>query len=566
MLIPRPYQQDAYDASIKHIRTNKDPSIVHASTAAGKSIIVAMLAQTVKQANKRTLILVPNGDLAEQNANKFREIGEKPSIYSASLGHKCVENHAVFATPMSVLNNLDDFGDEYALIISDECQMISENPDSSSQKILTHFRSINPKIRILGLTATPVRFKTKLVSAGSTFKSVCYSITSEQLSSQGWTVPYSIGVSDSTYSLLALKTDSKGKFKQSEVDALTLDNERLTRQIIDDLVGIMDLQNRKCCIIFASSIKHAEEIRSYLPESDSSILITGKTSKKERARLLQEARDGKHRYIINYGTLTTGTDIPIIDCVALLRASESVGLVIQMLGRGCRLYAPSWLKSYGQTNRLSDFYEGKMDCLVLDFGENLERFALSDDLVISGLLDLKERKDKQGDVQLCPECNAENSLMAQRCHGVVNDGTRCEYRFLSKTCDACDSINSLSARHCTDCGAELIDPNDKLERKAATDTTTPRELPVVAMRLRKHEKQGRFTLRIDWTMDEGTSILPVAQFLSENRVLYFLKKCQAQHLMTCSIDEIVDRQHELVRLPEVVVRRPKGSKYFNVTY
>jgi DNA repair protein RadD len=366
--------------------------------------------------------------------------------------------------------------------------------------------------------------------------------------------------------LLALKTDSKGKFKQSEVDALTLDNERLTRQIIDDLVGIMDLQNRKCCIIFASSIKHAEEIRSYLPESDSSILITGKTSKKERARLLQEARDGKHRYIINYGTLTTGTDIPIIDCVALLRASESVGLVIQMLGRGCRLYAPSWLKSYGQTNRLSDFYEGKMDCLVLDFGENLERFALSDDLVISGLLDLKERKDKQGDVQLCPECNAENSLMAQRCHGVVNDGTRCEYRFLSKTCDACDSINSLSARHCTDCGAELIDPNDKLERKAAIDTTTPRELPVVAMRLRKHEKQGRFTLRIDWTMDEGTSILPVAQFLSENRVLYFLKKCQAQHLMTCSIDEIVDRQHELVRLPEVVVRRPKGSKYFNVTY
>jgi len=86
------------------------------------------------------------------------------------------------------------------------------------------------------------------------------------------------------------------------------------------------------------------------------------------------------------------------------------------------------------------------------------------------------------------------------------------------------------------------------------------------MRLRKHEKQGRSTLRIDWMMDEGESVLPVAQFLSENRILYFLKKCQAQHLMTCSIDEIVDRQHELVRLPEVVVRRPKGSKYFNVTY
>ena len=61
------------------------------------------------------------------------------------------------------------------------------------------------------------------------------------------------------------------------------------------------------------------------------------------------------KYLVNVNVLTTGFDAPNIDCVALLRPTNSPGLYYQMVGRGFRLC------------------EGKTDCLVLDFGGNVLR-------------------------------------------------------------------------------------------------------------------------------------------------------------------------------------------------
>ena len=138
MITPRDYQQAAYDAGIAHARATDEPCILELGTAAGKSIIVAMLAQTVQKANKRVLVLCPNGDLVVQNSQKYKDIGERCSIYSAKLGRKNTGWPVVFATPISVANNLGDFGDEYALVIIDECHGVSEEEDSSYQKILKH--------------------------------------------------------------------------------------------------------------------------------------------------------------------------------------------------------------------------------------------------------------------------------------------------------------------------------------------------------------------------------------------------------------------------------------------
>ena len=88
------------------------------------------------------------------------------------------------------------------------------------------------------------------------------------------------------------------------------------------------------------------------------------------------------KYLVNVNVLTTGFDAPNIDCVVLLRPTNSPGLYYQMVGRGFRLH-PS-----------------KENCLVLDFGGNILRHGPVDDLQI------KDRTTGNGDAPAkeCPEC------------------------------------------------------------------------------------------------------------------------------------------------------------------
>jgi superfamily II DNA or RNA helicase len=68
-------------------------------------------------------------------------------------------------------------------------------------------------------------------------------------------------------------------------------------------------------------------------------------------------RSGKVAVVGN----TTGFDAPCIDAIAILRATMSPGLFAQMVGRGLRKH------------------DSKQNCLVLDFGNNIERHGSLDD-------------------------------------------------------------------------------------------------------------------------------------------------------------------------------------------
>ena len=50
--------------------------------------------------------------------------------------------------------------------------------------------------------------------------------------------------------------------------------------------------------------------------------------------------------ICNVGVLTEGWDAPRADCVALLRPTQSVGLFVQMCGRGMRLHDDTRTTAY----------------------------------------------------------------------------------------------------------------------------------------------------------------------------------------------------------------------------
>lgn len=107
---------------------------------------------------------------------------------------------------------------------------------------------------------------------------------------------------------------------------------------------------RKSTIVFAASIAHADGLTEmFKAHGIGAQLITSKTSLKDRKERLDDFKEGKYPVLVNKGIFTEGSDIPNIDCVVLTRLTHNTNLLVQMIGRGLRLWP------------------GKRDCLVIYF-------------------------------------------------------------------------------------------------------------------------------------------------------------------------------------------------------
>jgi hypothetical protein len=64
--------------------------------------------------------------------------------------------------------------------------------------------------------------------------------------------------------------------------------------------------------------------------------LDGATPGGERSAILSRLAEGKTELVSNVGVLTEGWDLPALRCVILARPTKSVGLYLQMAGRGLR--------------------------------------------------------------------------------------------------------------------------------------------------------------------------------------------------------------------------------------
>ena len=87
-------------------------------------------------------------------------------------------------------------------------------------------------------------------------------------------------------------------------------------------------------------------------------VVTSDMDNVSRSFLIKEFKENKLDILCNYGVLTTGFDVPSINCVIVARPTTSVVLYSQMIGRGIRG------KSMGGTE----------DCLVVDVEDNIKDY------------------------------------------------------------------------------------------------------------------------------------------------------------------------------------------------
>jgi DNA repair protein RadD len=492
----RPYQVEAHDKIIEHIKSTAAPCLVELATGAGKSLIISAVADTIHKISggKNVLCLAPSAELVTQNRSKFLATGKPASLFSASAGIKCLKHPVVFGTPGTVKNSIDKFGERFAAIIIDEAHGITP----SVKSIIESIRNKNPNVRVIGLTATPYRLgsgfiyqiddKNKIVQEDQTtapyFDRLLYRVTAPFLIDLGYLTPPHVGMINAEgYDTTGLILNNRGQFNANDVDRVFVGHGRLTSEIISDV--IYQSHNRHGVMVFASTVQHALEIMSSLPP-ELSELVTGNTPKKERGLIIKRFKTKKIKYLVNVSVLTTGFDVSHVDVIVLMRPTESIGLLQQIIGRGLRID------------------ENKTDCLILDYTDNIERHCPDGDL-FAPVITARNKKKSGGVIEIvCPTCEAINQFTARqnddnfgidedgyfidlagqriqadgggfvpahygrRCQGMIYTplaplGLKCGHRWESKECPHCKADNDIAARYCKECKGEIVNPNDKLK-------------------------------------------------------------------------------------------------------
>lgn len=354
----RGYQLEAVNSMMAALDENDRHPACIAATGGGKTVVMAgFIERYLRQyPEESVLVLAHRAELITQAAERFSHVLPHdlvPAIHCASLKQKdfgkvTVASVQTIGKP-DVLAHMPPPG----LVIVDEAHRIPTSGDGQYQRLLKTLGERHRDMRVAGFTATPWRLDGgHIVAPGNPLNHTAYQIEPALLMEQGFLVK-----PDWAKTLYPIET---GKARSRKGDFL---NEDLrSAAAIQHKERMQDLLTRTAdrshTIVFTIDRKHARQVAASLPDS---VVVDGETAQDVRDQRIQDFADGKYRYLVNVDLFIEGFDLPRIDAVAVLRPTQSAARWIQMVGRGLRTA------------------EGKTDCLVLDYGGNLDRFPMRPD-------------------------------------------------------------------------------------------------------------------------------------------------------------------------------------------
>lgn len=538
------FQKPAVTALCRHFRSRETvkfgerdihpPIIVSASVSSGKSVMLAECALAVrdaalsreKPATVFILVIQRQGLLCQQNSEAAFNIGLKNSVFSASCGAKSTRCQVVYATEGTIARALESYRfspwteEELAqtpewraragkfhpdLILIDEGHQVPfESPESQYMKTLLHFYDCKPHMRLACMTGSPFRGITSII--GDTpqhlWKKVASIepgdpdypeggigngiISTEFMIEQGWVVAPQFGYADDEsahYDFSHLATET-WDYPEAELDAAVSDKD-LCLKICADFVR--KTADRKGVLIFASTQRHTRQIAAALkmlgvPPEQIGVIIDS-TTQKEQTRILNAAKAGKLKYVINVAVLTTGVNVPWWDTIVLMRPIAAIVLLIQAIGRILRLLIESGEMGMverdaltAEMRRMLIAASSKPDSLVLDYAGVMDTLGALYENPVLEMAELEKAKKEGKDLITCPDCDSNgigtmNSPTARRCIYRDPKGVRCEHFYHFRLCPGCGTKNDQVARECrnSDCRRMLIDPNAALSHKHYVD-------------------------------------------------------------------------------------------------
>ena len=348
MIKLRDYQQEIFNRVLEH---GKENSIIQLASGAGKSYIIAKLAELYKAQGLDVVVLVPWIVVRYQIVELLEEYGINVPVSSANL----VNRHK------NKIKNIDVF-------------LIDEAHHSSADSYQEAFKAF-PDAQRVGFSATPMRNDDKDL-IGVYQNLIQSNITTKDLIDRGYLskfVYYAPSNSD-----IASHSISRDKLNVGGGYSIDRGATSLTRAVYGDVVDTwLKYGKNYQTVLFAPDVETSKKYakllrqRGILAES-----IDSSMTSKEVASIIDRYRKGKIKILCNYNMISEGFDMKECDCVILTSTTFSYPMFYQRAYRALRK-------------------NGNRHAIVIDHGDNAFVHGMLDDIKYYSLTESEERKQKE---------------------------------------------------------------------------------------------------------------------------------------------------------------------------
>ena len=342
------YQKGAINKIFKYFEEAPDDYhlLYQLPTGGGKTVIFSeMVRQYLKHHDKKVLIMTHRIELIKQTSKMLTEFGVHNKIINSTANLDDQANYSCFVAMVETLNNRlnDDLLDisDIGLVIIDEAHYNSFN------KLFKFFE----KSFILGVTATPLSSNINTPMKGNYDELIVgesiESLIEHEFLARAEIYSYNVG-------LTSLVVGSNGDYTVKSSEDLYTNEDMLSKLIH----AYEEVSKGKKTLIFNNGINTSLHVYDTFRAAGYPIAhLDNNNTKKERAQILSWFKKTPDAILTSVSILTTGFDEPTVESIILNRATKSLTLYYQMIGRGSRI-----LKNKSSFN-------------VIDLGNNFHRFG-----------------------------------------------------------------------------------------------------------------------------------------------------------------------------------------------
>jgi len=350
-----PFQEKAVNQIIDDLKENGSNYnlLYQLPTGGGKTVIFSEIAKKyITYSGKKVLILTHRIELSVQTSKQLSAIGVGNKIINSDVKTLPDQSdYPCFIAMVETLNNRlnedDNFIADIGLVIVDEAH------NNSFRKIFQFYQSAN----ILGVTATPLS-SNKALPLNDNYDKLLVgesiaSLIGNRYLSDAETYTYDVN-------LHGLKIGSNGDFTVSSSE-LVYGNYFMQEKL---LFAYEEVAVGQKTLIFNSGIETSIRVyETFLKRGYKIKHLDSTFSDKDRKDILTWFKETPDAILSSVGILTTGFDEPTVETIILNRATRSLTLYHQMIGRGSRKLP------------------NKSEFKLIDLGNNVRRFGLWQDYI-----------------------------------------------------------------------------------------------------------------------------------------------------------------------------------------
>ncbi|WP_108246054.1 DEAD/DEAH box helicase [Muricauda brasiliensis] len=316
-------------------------------TGGGKTVVFSEITRRfIEQTGKKVMVLTHRIELSKQTSKMLKGFGVANKVINSEVKELYdQDDYMCFVAMVETLNNR--LQEEKVKINNIGLVIIDEAHYNSFRKLFKYF----DKATILGVTATPLSSNIKLPMKDN-YKHLIIGESIQSLIDKNFLAKANLYNYD--VSLRTLKLGINGDYTVKSSDEFYSAHSMLGKL----LTAYEEIAKGTKTLIFNNGINTSLYVYETFKKAGYNVRhLDNKNTATERKEILEWFAETPDAILTSVSILTTGFDEPTVESIILNRATRSLTLYFQMIGRGSRVLP------------------NKNEFNVIDMGNNIARFG-----------------------------------------------------------------------------------------------------------------------------------------------------------------------------------------------